>query len=178
MKSIYILLVGLCIVILGLSVRQLLTTSASDSFTISDSFKGFPAGISRDSVMSKMNGKFNSQISIYKSKAEDSASRSFWLSFLVTFLASLSVLVSSAYGLKDGQLTSKTATIALAVLTFLVTLANWGSTETNKQREESLKRMQELVHLREEFITLYSDAKDPGEKERLTLTYENMLTDK
>lgn len=107
------------------------------------------------------------QTKIADSKAANEKHQRNWLivSFVVTVLTAGSTLVSSISAAKgNDEPGHKRALIIVAVLTFLATVATWGTTQLNEAKTVSAARTALLIQKRNQFYLDFEKAKTDEEK--------------
>jgi hypothetical protein len=105
-----------------------------------------------------------SKINYYNSKAEKNQNSWLWISFLATALTAGAALVSSIGLSKSSFQFSNNKAIIIAILTFLATLANWGSTQLSNTKTEVLKKATKIIEHRSNFYVEFQKANDDAQK--------------
>lgn len=107
------------------------------------------------------------QTKIAESKATNEKHQHNWLilSLVVTVLTAGSTLISSISAAKgNAEPGQKRALIIVAILTFLATVATWGTTQLNEAKTAAATRTALLIQKRSQFYLDFEKAKSDEEK--------------
>ncbi|MEI9921876.1 MAG: hypothetical protein WDO14_24255 [Bacteroidota bacterium] len=130
-----------------------------------------------DLAFDKLIQSFNSAINSFGTKAESAKTTLLWIGLMVTILTGVSTLISSIQATKDTPDAQKKALVIIAILTFVATIGNYGTTTFNGKKDDAVKKKQELITMRNEFTASYFKAKDASEQKKIIAEYENRLGD-
>lgn len=130
-----------------------------------------------DPAFDELIESFNTAIQSFEIKADSAKTTLLWIGLLVTILTGVSTLISSIQATKDTPDAQKKALIIIAVLTFLATIGNYGTTTFNGKKDEAVKKKQDLITMRNEFTATYFKAKDAAEQKRIVNEYKSRLGD-
>lgn len=177
MKKLFYLLAVLSLVLFAFSIYNLTQHSGGSSFLLNLHLNGFEETTS-DPAHDAAKAKLVKNMTAFKAEVDKDESWYFWLSFLVTGLTAASTLVSSIQAAKTAPATPPAPatlnkfSIIVAVLTFLSTLTNFGSTHFSEKKNTATKNLTAVTQDLNDFYRKYDAAKTDAERAEVVKEYD------
>jgi len=146
-------------------------------FNLNLQLKGFESA-NIDKPHDEVKAKLIKYMDGFKAVVDKDQTWYFWLNFLVTGLTAGSTLVSSIQAAKTAPSSPASPgalnrfAIIVAVLTFLSTLANFGSTQFNDRKNTATKSLTTVTQDLNDFYRKYDAAKTDDERAHVVREYD------
>lgn len=128
-----------------------------------------------DPAYQQLKQKFIDKIEFYRQASGRYKTYGLVTGFLVTALAGASTLITTINAAKNQSQVSRRVVTLVAILTFLITLVNWGQTQLNEERSVAQQNFQKAKEMRLELATRYRNEAD--QRDNLIEQYEQKLED-
>lgn len=173
-------LAALSAVLFSLSLFQIIKSSrehsVAGSLVIRD-LKGFEDSGPNSADFKELREKFNTKVTNYRDK--EGKVHTWWLvvSFVVTTLTAASTLVSTISAAKNSVTVPVSTVRLIAIITFVATLANWGSGQLTEAKTKAVTAIQAVKDLRSSFYSDYQQEASEEKKKALIDNYSDKLND-